>query len=198
MIKVHVLLSLVLLVTACMPIHSPVTNQYQLETFYRTDQRTTASSRTLLISLPEAMAGYQTEQMNYIEKPFELNAFTHNAWVSSPANMLYPLMVQSLQKTNYFAAVVSGPYVDKADYRLDTQLIALQQNFLVKPSSIELVVKVMLTHVNDNRVIGSRIISEHVPCTQDTPYGGVLAANKATEAFTRTLSRWVVKQISMK
>ena len=56
----------------------------------------------------------------------------------------------------------------------------------------------MLTHVNDNRVIGSRIISEHVPCTQDTPYGGVLAANKATEAFTRTLSRWVVKQISMK
>lgn len=45
-----------------------------------------------------------------------------------------------------FYAVASGPYVEKADYRLDTQVIALQQNFLPKPSVIELVVSCINTY----------------------------------------------------
>ena len=133
--------------------------------------------------------------MRYIQKPFELESFVHNAWVSSPASMIYPLMVQSLQRTGYFYAVASGPYVDKADYRLDTQIISLQQSFLKKPSVEELVVKAMLTHVDDNRIVASRIFRQQVNCPIDTPYGGVLAANKATQAFTAELSAFVINNV---
>ncbi len=195
-ITVAILLSTPFILTSCSPIKMPVSNQYKLATFSAKTfikQKTTTS---ILVSQPEAMAGYQTDQMYYIQKPFELNSFTHNAWISPPANMIYPLIMQSLQKSGYFNAVASGPFVDKSDYRLDTQLILLQQNFLLKPSAIDFVAKILLTHIADNRVIASRIFSEHVNCPSDTPYGGVIAANKATEAFTAALSNFVVDEVS--
>jgi cholesterol transport system auxiliary component len=185
-----------ILLVACTPIKTPASNQYKLEAFSANQLSHKKTTLSILVSQPEAMAGYQTEQMLYVQKPFEIAAFVHNTWISSPANMIYPLIMQSLQKTTYFDAVASGPYVDKADYRLDTQLIALQQNFLTKPSVIELAVKVVLTHIADNRIVSSRIISERINCPVDTPYGGVIAANRATFALTTALSKFVVRQVA--
>ena len=79
---------------------------------------------------------------------------------------------------------------------MDTQLLTLEQNFLRKPSVIEFSVKVVLTHVSDNKVIASRIISEQIACPADTPYGGVIAANKATLQFTAIIADFVVSHIS--
>ena len=190
-----VLLSICWLLTACSPIQNAVSDQYKLETYSSKKVAGKHTRLSILISQPDAIAGYQTEQMLYIDKPFELSNFAHNAWISSPANMLYPRITQSLQHTHYFYAVASGPDADKTDYRLDTQLIELQQNFLTKPSVVELVANVVLTHIADNRIVSSRIISERITCPTDTPYGGVIAANRATFAFTAKLSDFVINQV---
>lgn len=183
------------LLTACSPIQNEVKNQYKLEAFSAKKIAAKHAASSILISQPDAIAGYQTEQMLYINKPFELSNFAHSAWISSPANMIYPLITQSLQHSHYFYAVASGPDADKTDYRLDTQIIELQQNFLTKPSKVELVANVVLTHVADNRIVSSRVISECVPCPTDTPLGGVIAANKAAFAFTAKLSSFVINHV---
>src|ERR1700721_2117865 len=99
--------------------------------------------------MPEAAAGYQTEKMLYISKPFALTPFSQNAWVDPPAQMLHPLIIESIQKSNNYKVVATAVYVEPVDYRLDTQLIKLQQNFLKRPSVIELTVKVVLTKAKD-------------------------------------------------
>lgn len=190
-----IIISAFFILTACSPVKLPVNNQYTLEAFSAKKLSKHKVHQSLLVSKPEAMAGYQTEQMIYVKKPFELNAFSHNAWISSPANMLYPLEMQSLQSTGYFYAVAASPYVDRADYRLDTQFIKIQQNFMVKPSLMDVVIKVVLTHVEDNRIVSSRTFCERVSCPVDSPYGGVLAANKAMGAFTAKLSAYVVAEV---
>ena len=193
--KILVLLCVQLTLIACSAVKIPVTNQYMLDAYSTKQLANHKADISILVSTPEALAGYQTEQMHYVQKPYELDAFASNAWISPPASMLYPLILQSLQKTGYFHAVASGPYADKADYRLDTQVVMLQQNFLRKPSTIQLVVKVALTHISDNRLVASRMINEQVPCTMDTPYGGVIAANQATQQLTSTLSQFVITKI---
>ena len=176
-------------------VKTPVVNQYKLDAFSSKHAAHKRGSVSLLISQPEAVAAYQTEQMYYVKKPYGLNAFVRNSWVSSPANMLFPLLIQSMQNTGYFHAVVSAPYADKANYRLDTQIIELQQNFLVTPSVLEMTVKVVLTQLDDNRIIASRIICLRVNCPEDTPYGGVIAANQATKALTAMVSTFVITHI---
>ena len=194
-IKKTLLLAAYWLLTACSPIQNAISDQYKLESFSHKKIVAKQSTSSLLISQPDAIAGYQTEQMLYTDKPFELSNFAHSAWISSPANMIYPLITQSLQHTHYFYAVASGPNADKTDYRLDTQLIELQQNFLTKPSTVALVASVVLTHVSNNRVVSSRIFSQHVTCLEDTPYGGVVAANKAVSAFTAQLTDFIIEQV---
>ncbi len=184
------------MLTACSPVKTQVSNQYKLQSFNAKKWGKQHSHQSILISQPDSIAGYQTEQMLYTDKPFELSNFANSAWISSPANMLFPLIVQSIEKTHYFYAVASSPNSDKTDYRLDTQLIELQQNFITKPSVLELAVNVVLTHVEDSRVVRSRIISKRVTCPTDTPLGGVIAANKATFELTKTLSDFVVQNIN--
>jgi cholesterol transport system auxiliary component len=176
-------------------VKTPVLNDYQLSAFSTKQYYAKSRSVTLLVSAPEAVAGYQTEQMLYVDKPFQLEPFVKNAWSSPPADMIYPLLVQSMQRTGYFYAVASSPYNSQADYRLDTQLLTLQQNFLKKPSVLEFAAKIVLTRIDNSKIMASRIISLQIPCSTDTPYGGVIAANKATQQFTADAVGFVISHI---
>nr|WP_058441129.1 ABC-type transport auxiliary lipoprotein family protein [Legionella brunensis] len=173
-----------------------VTDQYKLGAFSKQQLSKQPSSHSIFVNTPDAVAGYQGEEMLYTDKAYELTPFVHSTWVDQPAEMLLPLLVQSLQRSGYFRVVASSPGAEIAEYRLDTQLIELQQNFLTKPSKIKFVIKVVLVQVEDNHVVASRIFSHLVPCPADTPYGGVIAANRATELFTAELTKFVVRQIS--
>lgn len=179
----------------CSAVKVPVTNEYQLSSFSTKQWVSKSGGVTLLVTAPEAAASYQTQEMLYVDKPFKLEAFAKNSWTAPPADMLFPLLIQSMQRTGYFSAVTSSPYNEKADYRLDSQLLALEQNFLRKPSVLNLSVKVVLTRTSDSRVIGSRIISLQTPCQKDTPYGGVLAANQASRQFTAATAGFVISHI---
>lgn len=188
-------LSTGLLLGGCTPVKMPVAKEYSLTAYSSKQYLAKPSKTTLLITHPEAVAGYETGLMFYRKTPFQAQSFTKNAWIHPPADMLYPLLIQSLQKTGYFYAIASSPHRTKADYRLDTQLLTLEQNFLKKPSVLELTVKVVLTRMEDDQVLASRILSQEVPCPSDTPYGGVLAANRAAFLWTLALSEFVVSRI---
>ncbi len=187
---------IVILLTACSPIVPDITNKYKLTAFSQEQVTTKKTDITILVSQSQAMSGYQTEQMLYSDKPYQINSFVKNSWISPPSGMLTPLIVQSLQYSNYFFAVASGPDADKTDYRLDTQIIELQQNFLTKPSKIELAIQASITHVDDNRLVSSRIFSIHTPCPSNNPYGGVIAANNTVLTLTKELTKYVIYQIS--
>lgn len=180
-----------LLLSSC-AIKPSITNQYKLTAF--SDKRAShTSSHSILVTAPEAVSGYDTEQMLYVKKPFEVGVFAHNAWIAPPADMLFPLILESLQRTGYYRVVASSPYSDRTEYRLDTQLLELHQNFLTKPSEISLKVKVVLSNVNNSRVINSTVIAINVPCPAETPYGGVLAANIATKQLTAAIDEFAAR-----
>ncbi len=178
------------LMVACSPVQSPIKNQYMLNTYSIPKHHPKALYGTLFVTPTDAIAGYQTNNMLYIAKPYQLDAFAHNAWVSPPAGMIYPLIIQNLQQSHLFKAVVSGAYAWKTDYRLDTQLIALQQNYLTKPSQIELITKAVLTDTKQH-VLASKVFKEILPCPKDSPWGGVIAANGAAKKMTAQLNQFI-------
>jgi cholesterol transport system auxiliary component len=183
-----------LLLGSCTPVKTNTVYQYKLEGY---SQQTSPKRLpySLLISQPDAMVGYQTEQMMYIQRAYQLSAFSENTWVGPPANMFYPLLVQSFQSSHAFKAIASSPFADKVDYRLDTQILAMEQSFLTKPSTYIMKVKAVLSHVTNNQVLSSRILTVRIPCHQDSPYGGVVAANKASKILTQRIQNFVIQAI---
>ena len=151
---------------------------------------------SILVMQPKAVDGYDTDQMLYVSKPYQVSAFANNAWMSSPSTMLVPLLARSLESSHYFYAVTSEPNISKTDYRLESTIIRLQQNFLFKPSHIQLEMQVVLTHGADNRLVAADNIYEDLPCLTDNPVGGVIAANHATRHLTARVTRFVIDRIA--
>jgi cholesterol transport system auxiliary component len=180
--------------SAC-AIKPTVINQYQLDNYSDHKLYNHAKHLSILVNLPESASAYQTAQMLYIDKPYQLNSFAYSAWINPPADLLFPSMIKSIQHSGYFYAVASSTNSEQTDYRVDTQLIELNQVFLTKPSHITFIAKVILTHVPDKRVVSSVLIKRQVACPTDTPYGGVIAANKAVIAFTQELTHFIITQV---
>ena len=193
----YILVFLAVLLTACAPIVPDVNNRYKLIAYSHEKIAAKKTDITILVSQSQAISGYQTEQMLYSDKPYQLSSFVKNSWISPPSGMLTPLIAQSLEHSNFFFAVASGPDADKTDYRLDTQIIELQQNFLVKPSQIEFVVQTSLSHIDDNRLVSSQTFVIRTPCVSNNPYGGVVAANKTMQTFTKELTKYVIYHIKL-
>lgn len=173
------------------PIKSPNINHYRLQQAAKERLSKQASNKTLLVSRPEASAPYQSTQMVYAKKPYQLQAFANNEWIATPSEMLQPLLVQSLRNSHYFHAVVAAPSAIAAELRLDTQILQLQQDFSKKPSRIELVVQANLID-KENKVVASRRFKEIVTARRNNPQAGVFAANQATEKLLRKLAKFVV------
>lgn len=185
-----------LTIWACTPVSTSINNQYKLESYSQKKLRTHATAHSILVSPTQSVTGYQTEQMLYIQSPFMIKAFAKNAWISPPSDMIYPLIMMSLEQSGYFKAVASGPYADQSQFRLDTELLSLQQNFIQHPSQIELKLKAVLTDVKHNHVIASTILTQRVRCKADTPLAGVVAANIATQQLTQELTTFVINNIN--
>lgn len=191
--RIIVWMAFLLLISGCSPVKLPNPTTYQLvPTMPVATPTNKPVAQTLLITMPQNAAGYDTEKMAYVQHPYQLGYFTQNQWVDDPASMLQPLMVEALQDTHHFTAVTGSPFSGSTDWRLDTTVLLLQQNFLTQPSQVELVVDARLVQSSTQRIVAGKRFDITVPTTSNTPYGGVQAANQATTLFLQQLTQFVV------
>lgn len=142
---------------------------------------TTGGEMTLLVNTPIAHSGFDSSRMAYITKPYEIDYFSQNQWIASPARMLLPLLVQTLEHTAQFRAVVQARSAARADLRLDTEIIRLQQEFLVLPSQVHLTMRAQLLDIQGKSVLATHVFDITENTSSDDPYGGVAATNVAVK-----------------
>jgi cholesterol transport system auxiliary component len=138
-----------------------------------------SASLTLAVNAPRAAPGYDSPRMVYVRKTYELESFSKNQWVDTPARMLAPLLVRALEGSGRFRAVVQAPSPVAADLRLDTGIVRLQQEFIGHPSRVHLTLNARLIDVKSARVVASREFDILEDAASEDPYGGVIAANRA-------------------
>lgn len=150
---------------------------------------------TLIINTPTAVPGFDTRKMIYTKKPYELNEFALNQWVAPPAEMLQPILVQKIRDTGQFHAIMSHAYESNRQFVLNTHLIELQQNFIKHPSQIQMSIQAELINADNNKVISTRTFSTIQTAPQNSPYGGVVAANKAVDIILNQITEFTVHSL---
>lgn len=175
----------------CSPITPPIAHQYQLVAYSHKNYPHTA--KTILVTMPEAVDDYKSSDMKYTKNKYDLKSYSKNAWSTSPAKMLYPLLIQSLQASHHFHAVIAGYWADSADYRIDSQILEFKQDFTTVPSQFHFKAKVTITQMDANQILLTKILSYNVRCNADNPYGGVVAANRSTLEFTQAATKLAIR-----
>lgn len=144
---------------------------------------------TILIAEPVARPGYDSARMVYVTRAFELRFFARHEWVAPPAEMLAPLLAAALEGGGGFRAVQSPSDVAPT-FRLETEILALQQEFTESPSQVRLALRARLIDVAERRVVGSRDFEAVEAAPSDDPYGGVVAAHDAVTRALGDLAQW--------
>ena len=148
----------------------------------------------LEVTAPRAWPGFDTLQMVYVQRSYELDYFATARWADTPARMLGPLLAQALEQTESFRAVVQTPSAIPADVRVNAELIRLQQDFTTHPSQVELSVRVELIDVRAKRVLASRVFDAMAPALTENAYGGVAAANVALQRVLEQVADFCVAE----
>ena len=134
---------------------------------------------TLIVTPPHATASFDSPRIIYFREPHRPEYFANSAWADTPARMMAPLIVASLQQSAAFRAVVLSPSTAAGELRLDVDIIRLQQEFGSSPSHVRFTLRSYLVDTESRQIVAWREFDESVSAPQDTPYGGVLAANIA-------------------
>jgi cholesterol transport system auxiliary component len=146
---------------------------------------------TLLVNVPRAQSGFNTQRMAYVKQDHELNYFAVNQWAEPPAYMLLPLLVKALENTHQWGAVVQMPSPVRGDYQLVPENMLLQQEFTQEPSRVRMHLRLQLIRVKNFHVLATREFTVLENAKSDDPYGGVQAANTATGILLKEISEWV-------
>lgn len=192
---VLLVLSSILVLAGCASLPAPrVTSEtiYVLEAQRATKPAQIRRNLVVAISEPQTRSGFDTPQMAYVQQPHELNYFVASRWADTPARMLEPLLLQALEQTGSFRAVVPVPGAVPADVRLDTELIRLQHDFLTRPSRVLFSLRAQLIDVRGQRVLAVKQIDEIESATSENAYGGVTAANRALQRMLDQLADFCV------
>lgn len=147
---------------------------------------------TLFVADTSAQPGYDTDQIIYLQCPYELKGFSRNRWVAPPNEMLTSLIAQSIRNTCYFKAVVTAPFAGQSHYRLETRLIKLQHEFFCCPSKVRMIIHATVIETCCREVIAQKVFEIVIPAPKNNPYGGVVAANFASNVLLDQISNFVI------
>lgn len=135
----------------------------------------------LLVAMPQADPGYGSSQIAYAPRPYALSYYARSQWLDTPPRMLRPALVAVLERTGRFGAVVTEPSAALAQFRLDTEIVELVHALDTEPDEGRVTLRAQLTELATRRVIATRTVQAAEPLPESTPYGAVLAINRALQ-----------------
>ncbi|MEX0732725.1 MAG: ABC-type transport auxiliary lipoprotein family protein [Aquisalimonadaceae bacterium] len=150
----------------------------------------------LTITRMTSRPGYDSSAIAYRQSDFELRYFAENRWADRPTRMLHPALTATLDGLGPFRYVVSSQSGISTRYRLDVELIRLEQDFQQQPSRVHLAIQVRLLDEQSREIRLDRALAVTETAPSDDPQGGVIAANNALEKLLHELSALLRKTLA--
>lgn len=138
-----------------------------------------SSGKTLLVTVPRAAPGFDSNRIAYTREPPKLDYYQNNVWSDTPAKMLLPILVRAFEATGAFKAVVSPPAPALVNLRVDVDVIRLQQEFMIQPSQVRLMARVKVVDMKSGHVLGTQVFEALEPAPSEDAYGAARAASAA-------------------
>lgn len=184
-----------LLLAGCTGLSTPQgssPNIYVLDALPAVPKSTVKHDLVLAVNMPQARPGFETAQIAYLQQPHELNYFVNSRWTNTPARMLQPLLLEALEQSTGFRAVVRTASAIPADIRLDIEVIRLQHDFTTHPSRVQITLQAQLIDVRGKRVLAAQQFDATENADREDAYGGVSAANRLVQRVLGQVTEFCV------
>ena len=150
----------------------------------------------LLIAIPRAAPGLDSRLMAYQRQPQRTEHYANSEWLDTPPRLLAPLLVRAAEATGAFGVVLLAPATASTRWRLETELLRLQQNFSAGgPSQLRLTLRAVLVDSSSRAVLASREFDTSLPAASEDAAGGAAAAQRAALQVARQLAQFCAQAV---
>ncbi len=154
-----------------------------------------SSNKTLLVTVPKAAPGFDSNRIAYTKQPLKLDYYSNNVWSDTPAKMLLPILVRAFESTGAFKAVVSPPAPALANLRVDVDVIRLQQEFSNLSSQVRFTARIKVVDMKSGHVLGTQVFEALEPAPSEDAYGAARAANAAVQKALGEMIRFASQYV---
>ncbi|MFZ6686293.1 ABC-type transport auxiliary lipoprotein family protein [Undibacterium sp. SXout11W] len=185
------LLAFALLLSGCsilQPVSPLVLKEYRLESASMAKSMVSSpSSVSIEISTIRAVPELDGRHMLYVQHPYQIERYQQSEWQQKPASMLMPLVMAALEGSGLFQVVLHSPNPINVTYRLELELVQLEQEFTVHPSLIHLGLRAYFTENKSRTIVAWQEFNVTQAAPTEDAYGGVIASRLATTEVLRQL-----------
>jgi cholesterol transport system auxiliary component len=142
---------------------------------------------TLSVPMPEASPLYATRRTAYGTQPHQVGYFIESEWALPPAQLIRPLLVETLRRSGRFDDVDAAA-LPRGEFILRSELLEFTQDFTSQPAVFRLRMRFALERAGSHRVPATRELSAIEPLRENTARAGAVAANDAMERLLRELA----------
>ena len=129
----------------------------------------------LIVALPHADAGFDTDRIVYMLDEHRLQPYADNQWIDTPPKMLAPLISAALDRTGVFGAVLPESSPVNGRWELQSDIVRLQHE--VSAARFRFTLRVTLIETRTRAVVFTHEFDGSAPVAAATPAAAVSAAN---------------------
>ncbi len=146
---------------------------------------------TLKLAPLHGIQPFTTTGMLYTEHGTDLNRFAFSRWADAPTRMLQPILVEALERSGLFNAVLPPGSAFRGDLSLEGTLLDFSLHFDgSRPRAVAEVRFLLLDDVR-RRVVASRLFHSEVPIAKADAEEAASALERATAEISRKLIHWL-------
>jgi cholesterol transport system auxiliary component len=197
MVRLIIMLAAMTMAVSACSMFSPVPNAnttYLVNTLPRDIPVRREHAGTIMVAATDSVPVYNTVDMAYTTSAYQIAYFAKSTWAETPAQMLKPLLVETLHKTHHYRVVTSSETAGHSDYVLHTQIIEFRQVFDLGASALHFKLAAQIVKTGTGKVVATKLFNVVQPAPYNSPYGGVIAANEATAEMLRQVAKFCVRR----
>lgn len=157
------------------------------------DSNKSSLNKSIYILEPKAMGSLNSRAITYT-KENQRASYALNKWSDKPTKMLQQLIAKGLTLKDSFKYVTTSNIRVKSDYRLSTELVDFNHNFVNNESFAMLSIRVFLIN-NDNEKVYFKNFVYNEKVSTNNAQGFVNTINNISNNFLEDLNTFILKSI---
>jgi len=153
-----------------------------------------SEKRVFRVSTMASSGVYDTPRMAYTRSADEIEYFATHRWADPPPEMLVPILIAGLERTNRFLALVGPSSRAAGDLVLETELLAFRQEFIESKPRFRATIRASIMDTIAGAILGSpRTFDVLEPMDDANPTAGVRAAGRVAERIADEIARYCIE-----
>jgi len=177
------------------PVKVPNQKQFMLSELPIVDSAPVLHGKVLVVTSPIIFSPFATRGIAYISQKQQISYFSKSVWAAAPADMLQLLIIQSLQKTNHFNAVIKPHFVNQYDFVLHTWVTELDEDLTGIKPVFKITIQAVLFDRAKQKVVGIKDFHAESVLNDSSIYSAIISANQAMAIVLKQLSNFCIMKI---